>query len=177
MENKFKNVGEYIKFNREKKNISIRELARRIHVDNSGLAKIEKGKVKKPDALILRKISDELNLNEIILYQLAGYEPMELLDMGIMALYIKDYIEMKGAKKLERYFSKSEDGEQIIDIIKVLQAYRDKKINEAETIGLLMCRIPYPIDKCILPEQREKYGINSDVVKDYQYFYVNDKED
>ena len=58
---------------RDIKNFSQRELARRIGLSNTSLNDLEKGKVKKPDIEILRKIAEELDLSLEQLLKAAGY--------------------------------------------------------------------------------------------------------
>lgn len=59
---------------RESKNISQRELARRIGLSNTSLNDLEKGKVKKPDVEMLRRIAEELDLSLQQLLNAAGYD-------------------------------------------------------------------------------------------------------
>ena len=68
-----KNLGTIIKEKREEKNISIRELAKIIKTDYSGLSKIENGKTKKPSPEILFNLCKELDLNFLNLLKTAGY--------------------------------------------------------------------------------------------------------
>lgn len=62
-----------IEAGREMKNFSQRELARRIGLSNTSLNDLEKGKVKKPDVEVLRKIAEELDLSLEELLNAAGY--------------------------------------------------------------------------------------------------------
>jgi len=55
------------------KDLSQRELARRVGISNSSLNDIEKGKVAKPDPDILRRIADELELSLQHLLKVGGY--------------------------------------------------------------------------------------------------------
>ena len=59
---------------RESKNISQRELARRIGLSNTSLNDLENGKVKKPDVEMLRRIAEELALSLQQLLNAAGYD-------------------------------------------------------------------------------------------------------
>lgn len=61
---------------RDAKNFSQRELARRIGLSNTSLNDLEKGKVKKPDIEILRKIAEELDLSLEQLLKAAGYDAL-----------------------------------------------------------------------------------------------------
>lgn len=61
---------------RDAKKFSQRELARRIGLSNTSLNDLEKGKVKKPDIEILRKIAEELDLSLEQLLKAAGYDAL-----------------------------------------------------------------------------------------------------
>ncbi len=58
---------------RDVKNLSQRELARRIGLSNTSLNDLENGKVQKPDIEVLRKIAEELDLSLEQLLKAAGY--------------------------------------------------------------------------------------------------------
>lgn len=77
-DNKDKTLGEIIKDRRESINLSQREVARKVNIDNSGLAKIEKGERKKPSVLILKKLSIILAIDLEFLMKKAGYEQSEI---------------------------------------------------------------------------------------------------
>ena len=61
---------------RDIKNFSQRELARRIGLSNTSLNDLENGKVKKPDIEVLRKIAEELDLSLEQLLRAAGYDAL-----------------------------------------------------------------------------------------------------
>lgn len=61
---------------RDAKKFSQRELARRIGLSNTSLNDLEKGKVKKPDIEVLRKIAEELDLSLEELLKAAGYDAL-----------------------------------------------------------------------------------------------------
>ncbi len=61
---------------RDIKNFSQRELARRIGLSNTSLNDLENGKVKKPDIEVLRKIAEELDLSLEQLLTAAGYDAL-----------------------------------------------------------------------------------------------------
>lgn len=77
-DNKDKTLGEIIKYRRESINLSQREVARKVNIDNSGLAKIEKGERKKPSVLILKKLSMILAIDLEFLMKKAGYGQSEI---------------------------------------------------------------------------------------------------
>ena len=77
-ENKSKILGEIIKERREYFNFSQREIARKLKIDNSGLAKIERGERKKPSVIILKKLSLLLKIDLTFLMKKAGYDESEI---------------------------------------------------------------------------------------------------
>lgn len=152
-------LGDKIKKARTNKGISIRELAKVINVDNSGLAKIENGKVKKPGYLILRRICSELNLDELKLMELAGYTKLEL--DSLLNTKVSIYKGIEDSPKINKYKSLTDNGIYDIDIIKVLKGYKSSALSEGETIALIMCRIGLPLDNYISKKDLEKYKINN----------------
>jgi len=160
-----KELGNYIKEKREKLNISQRELARRINIDNGTIAKIEKGLVRKPSFETLIKLNDKLNSNDIEefdkLLKLAKYTNKELFDIG----YIQKYIGIAGSLYVDKYKFKYND-RNIIDIVSALKDYRNKHLNESEILGILsMCT---GIDF-------RKYIPNEIIEKNNIYFIEEDK--
>lgn len=77
-DNKSKSLGEIIKERRESFNYSQREIARKLKIDNSGLAKVEKGERKKPSVMFLTKISLLLRIDLTFLMKKAGYAEEEI---------------------------------------------------------------------------------------------------
>ena len=73
-----KKLADVIKEARENKNISQRELARQINVDNSAIAKIEKGLILKPTEFVSMKIAKSLDLDILNLLKLAGYDEKDI---------------------------------------------------------------------------------------------------
>lgn len=58
---------------RELKNVSQRELARRIGLSNKSINDLERGKIQKPAVEILINISEELDISINMLLKAAGY--------------------------------------------------------------------------------------------------------
>lgn len=73
-----KELANVIREARENKGISQRELARQIGVDNSSIAKIEKGHINKPTELVLKKIAKCLDINILELLKLADYDDNDI---------------------------------------------------------------------------------------------------
>lgn len=73
-----KELADVIREARENKGISQRELARQIGVDNSSIAKIEKGHINKPTELVLKKVAKCLDIDIIELLKLADYDENDI---------------------------------------------------------------------------------------------------
>lgn len=73
-----KELADVIREARENKGISQRELARQIGVDNSSIAKIEKGHINKPTELVLKKIAKCLDIDIVELLKLADYDDNDI---------------------------------------------------------------------------------------------------
>ncbi|MBR3229741.1 MAG: helix-turn-helix transcriptional regulator [Bacilli bacterium] len=113
---------EVIKMAREKKGISQRELARQINVDNSTIAKIEKGKIKQPSEFVLMKIAKYLNLDAKDLLILAGYKEIEINNLNIFT-----------EKNVLNYFDTAPLYE-----VKQLLDYLNKEIKATKNLKVLM---------------------------------------
>lgn len=113
---------EVIKMAREKKGISQRELARQINVDNSTIAKIEKGKIKQPSEFVLMKIAKYLNLDAKDLLILAGYKEIEINNLNIFT-----------EKNVLNYFDTAPLYE-----VKQLLDYLNKEIRATKNLKVLM---------------------------------------
>ena len=115
-------LSEVIKTAREKKGISQRELARQINVDNSTIAKIEKGKIKQPSEFVLMKIAKYLNLDAKDLLILAGYKEIEINNLNIFT-----------EKNVLNYF----DTEPLYEVKQLLD-YLNKEIKATKNLKFLM---------------------------------------
>lgn len=115
-------LSEVIKTAREKKGISQRELARQINVDNSTIAKIEKGKIKQPSEFVLMKIAKYLNLDAKGLLILAGYKEIEINNLNIFT-----------EKNVLNYFDTAPLYE-----VKQLLDYLNKEIRATKNLKILM---------------------------------------
>jgi len=80
-------VGEFIRLQRERANLSLRRLADRAGISNPYLSQIERG-VRKPSAEILKRISRALSISAETLYTRAG-----LIEGGSVPLPVIDAIE------------------------------------------------------------------------------------
>jgi transcriptional regulator with XRE-family HTH domain len=83
----FSEVGDFIRNQREKANLSLRRLADRAGISNPYLSQIERG-VRKPSAEILKRLSRALSLSAETLYSRAG-----LIEAGPKPPPVVDAIE------------------------------------------------------------------------------------
>ena len=146
-------IGNLIKQKREVKNISQRELARRINIDNATISKIENGNIEKPSLEVIFKISKELNISIYKLMKYSDYKDIERL------VYISKFDEIYQNELLQdinKNILKSIisviDDRASIDIHKVLEQFKKNKINEEETIKLITACIPLEIDDKLIYE-------------------------
>jgi transcriptional regulator with XRE-family HTH domain len=86
-EERHSEVGEFIRLQRERANLSLRRLADRAGISNPYLSQIERG-VRKPSAEILKRISRALSISAETLYTRAG-----LIEGGPTPLPVIDAIE------------------------------------------------------------------------------------
>lgn len=67
-------LGKSIKMKRESLGMSINELADKISVSSATLSRIESGKIKKPRAVYLFRLSKVLEISYELLLELQGYD-------------------------------------------------------------------------------------------------------
>jgi transcriptional regulator with XRE-family HTH domain len=80
-------IGEFIRGQRERANLSLRRLADRAGISNPYLSQIERG-IRKPSAEILKRLSRALSISAETLYTRAG-----LIEAGSQPLPVVDAIE------------------------------------------------------------------------------------
>lgn len=80
-------VGEFIKQQRERANLSLRRLAERAEVSNPYLSQIERG-IRRPSAEILKRVSRALEISAETLYTRAG-----LIEEGSKAPSVVEAVE------------------------------------------------------------------------------------
>ncbi|MFO7299483.1 MAG: helix-turn-helix transcriptional regulator [Actinomycetes bacterium] len=86
-ESKHSDLGEFIRAQRERANLSLRRLAQKAGISNPYLSQIERG-IKKPSAEILRNLSRALEVSAATLYKKAG-----LVDEDLPPMSVYDAIE------------------------------------------------------------------------------------
>lgn len=74
-------LGEYIRAQRVKKGIGLREMAARLDISNAYLSNLESGKHSKANPLLLKKIAEELEIDHLKLYKIIGYTNKDLDDI------------------------------------------------------------------------------------------------
>lgn len=161
-------LGNYIKNERIKKNISIRELEKNTDITRANLSRIENGLIKKPNIDTLLKIGKALNLSIKKLGELANYNENE-----IKQKIIKNYFDrvnlfneqillsnLGDIESYEKYMFKYKDI-TYIDVKKVLNGYKNKELNEKETIVLITAsQIDYNDDKITYPSKNQDIKID-----------------
>ncbi|MFL6072789.1 MAG: helix-turn-helix domain-containing protein [Mycobacteriales bacterium] len=97
-------LGRYIRENRERRGMSLRGLAKAIDNDPKYLSRIERDHYKRPNANVLHRIADVLDLSYADLLLLTGQEPPE--DLPSLAVYLsrKYGLDDATAGKLARQF-------------------------------------------------------------------------
>lgn len=148
-----KDLGNYIKENREKIGISQRELARRINISNKSINNIEKGLVNEVSLHILIDLANELKLNLEKLLRLNNYSNDEINEIfnirtpyyteNFLVNYFNDPIE------INEYTTEDYDMD-FIDIVKVLDAYKHNKIDKEKAVALITACKPIIKDNKII---------------------------
>lgn len=92
-------LGEYIKTNREAAGLSQRQLAARIGIHHSYLARLESGENDSPAAEVLQRIADELEIRSTDLFAFIGVTPPEGLPE--LAPYLRAKYHLKPAATRE----------------------------------------------------------------------------
>lgn len=156
-------LGDYLKECRLKKGLSQRELAKRVNTNNAVIARIENGETKKPNFQLLLNISNELKVGLYNLLKLANYTEEEIDKLGYIELM--QFNGIKSRQIVEDYMMTDSNGEEIFDVIKILQAYKNNKIDISTFFGLMsLATGGIDLTKYIPEELKAKYGINASFV-------------
>ncbi|HEX6945833.1 MAG TPA: helix-turn-helix transcriptional regulator [Acidimicrobiia bacterium] len=86
-ESKHTDLGDFIRTQRERANLSLRRLAEKVGISNPYLSQIERG-IRKPSAQVLRNLSRALEVSANTLYTKAG-----LIDEDLPPVSVNDAIE------------------------------------------------------------------------------------
>lgn len=74
-------LGEFIRFQRTKKNIGLREMAKILNISSAYLSNLESGKHAMANPLLLKRISEVLEIDHLKLYKMVGYTNKDLDDI------------------------------------------------------------------------------------------------
>lgn len=151
-----------VKERREEKGLSQRELAKRLNINNSVIARIENGYTKKPTFQIVKGLSEELNINLMLLLDVANYSIYEIEKMGYVE--IKKYTGIAGGNRANEFYSYDSDDNKLIDIVKVLNGYKSGKISLKETFGLITMATSSDLTRYLPDNLREKYGLDDLII-------------
>lgn len=95
-ESKHSDLGEFIRYQRERANLSLRRLADKAGISNPYLSQIERG-IRKPSAEILKSLSRALEISASSLYAKAG-----LIDEDLPPATVFEAIEADGRLDTEQ---------------------------------------------------------------------------
>ena len=154
-----KMLSDLIKNKRNELGISQKELAKRIDVNDSYIAKIESGVTKKPSVTILINLGRELKLSIFDLCNSAGYSKREMYDLfniGANESNLLSDFDIVSEEDVKDFVYYDDDLEhEFIDIVKILKNYKSGKINEEKAVELInLCKKIYTNDnKVIYPSE------------------------
>lgn len=134
-----KNLSDLIKAKRNECGLSQRELASKVNVDYSYIAKIESGITKKPSIEIIYKLSNALNIFFLDLLEAANYSNLEiheLTNIGKDLVFNNKVYNFIDDEELKKYLIDTPAG-ICIDISKILDDYKNNKNSLEQTIKLL----------------------------------------
>jgi transcriptional regulator with XRE-family HTH domain len=107
-------LGEYLRGERERAGLSQRQLASRVGIHNSYLARLENGETANPAADLLQRISDVLEINSTDLFAFIGVKPPEgLPDLApyLRAKYHMDETAIREMAEHMRRLGKNQDSD------------------------------------------------------------------
>lgn len=154
---------EIIKESRENKNISQRELARRLNVNNAVIARIENGETQKPSFQLLKGLCRELKINLYDLLVKSHYTDEEIHNLGII-----DVVGTKlyDANRIQKYISFIND-DLVTDLVRIFKDYKNNEISLNDTFALIsMATDGIDLTQYIPEELMVKYNIkNIDIIE------------
>ena len=120
---KVKNIGDYIREQREQAKISVRQLAQNAGVSNPYLSQIERG-LRKPSADILQQIAKGLRISAETLYVRAGILEDRPSDSGVRSALLTDpeLAERQKQVLIEIYESFRKENAAVIEAAPALSA-------------------------------------------------------
>jgi transcriptional regulator with XRE-family HTH domain len=105
-------LAEYLRTAREQAGISQRQLASRVGIHHSYLARLESGETANPAAELLQKIADVLEISSADLFAFIGVKPSELLpDLApyLRAKYHLDEAAVRSLAELIKRLAQNQD--------------------------------------------------------------------
>lgn len=148
-------LSKLIKEERMKKELSQRELARIVGIDNATISRIEKGTIKRPTIEVLSSLSGVLDINFHKLIEMCDYNINDLIKSINQARFDRKYIKNNVSDvKLKKYIS-TKDEFKYVDVIKVLEGYKDDKLTINETLALIYSYTPIDLGVDIVIESEK----------------------
>ena len=134
------------------KGISQRELARMTGIDNAEISRIEKGKRKKPGILILKNLSEVLNIDLRYLMKLSEYTQQEIDTFTKIEKSNEKNTPLNWGPIIK--YSKVFENYRRIDIIELIRGFKKGSVSEYEFIQLLSEGFNIDLFKYIFEEKK-----------------------
>lgn len=148
-------LSKLIKEERIKKELSQRELARIVGIDNATISRIEKGTIKRPTIEVLSSLSCVLDIDFHKLIEMCDYNINDLIKSINQARFDRKFIKDNVSDvKLKKYIS-MKDEFKYVDVIKVLEGYKDDKLTINETLALIYSYTPIDLGIDIVIESEK----------------------
>lgn len=148
-------LSKLIKEGRINKQLSQRELARNTGIDNATISRIEKGTIKRPTIEILSSLSSALDIDFHKLIELCNYNINDLIKSISQKRFNNEYIINNISNyKLKQYLSKN-DGFDYVDVVKVLEGFKNGKLTIKETLTLIYSYKPIDLDNNVIYESEK----------------------
>lgn len=94
-------LGDYIRAQRIKKGLGLREMAAMLEISNAYLSNLESGKHSKANPLLLKKVAEVLEIDHLKLYKIIGYTNKDLSDIK-SEINTSDPEEIKKNQKVDK---------------------------------------------------------------------------
>jgi len=97
-------LGQFLRYERQRLGLSLRQLSSQVGVHASYLGRIETGDYKQPTAEVLQKIAAVLGVSYADLFAVTGYRIPEELPSFVPYLRSRYNVSEEDARRLARYF-------------------------------------------------------------------------